>query len=344
MVQLMLEILPRAAPEIEVHHVNLALSPSGADIGRWQPRKLLAARRALRTAHGKIAKFACDALYYVPAPGKRIALWRDVMLLRSLRPQVSQLILHWHASGLGRWLETAASGWEQRAAQRVLGQAELSIALADSLQSDVEKLNPRRSVSVPNGISDPFADVDPPQRREKTKHDPVQILFLGAGSAAKGLFRTIGALEHLPARYSVTFAGNFVDQGAAHQFSEAANRFAGRVHHAGFVDHTSRRQLLRESDVVAFPTTYEHEAFPLVLIEALAADLPIVTTRWRAIPDLLPTNFNGFVEPDSPADIARAIERSVTHHPAHRAYFLDHYTADHFGQAMARALRQLNDV
>ncbi len=346
MVQLLLDELPRAAPEIEIHHVNLALSRAGTDIGRWQPGKLLAARRALRAAHATISQHSCDTLYYVPAPGKRIALWRDLMLLGSLRPHVKNLVLHWHASGLGQWLQTRAMSWERRAAQRALGQADLSIALAPSLQADTETLHPKSTAIVPNGIRDPFADIDVPIRIAKSTTDPVRVLFLGAGSAAKGLFRTIEALPHLPDNYALTFAGGFADHESGQRFASAKERFGDRLHHAGFVDEIERRSLLQSCDVLAFPTAYEHEAFPLVLLEALAADLPIVTTRWRAIPDLLPKNFNGFVEPDSPANIARAIERSVTHPPAHthRAYFLDHYTADHFGQGLARALRQLNDV
>lgn len=345
MVQLLLETLPRAAPEIEVHHVNLSLSRTGTDIGRWQPTKLLAARRALRAAQAKITQFGCDHLYYIPAPGKRIALWRDVLLLRSLRPNVQKLVLHWHASGLGNWLETRATGWERQFGRQALSQADLSIALADSLLADIEKLTPRQTAVVPNGIPDPFAGIEPPHREAKSDKDPVQILFLGAGSEAKGLFRTVAALEHLPERFSVTFGGDFVDRQAADNFKSAALKFKGRVHHAGFVDAAARRQLLTQSDVLAFPTTYEHEAFPLVLIEALAANLPIVTTRWRAIPDLMPPAFTGYVNPTSPEEIAHEIIHRVSLPalPDHRLYYLNHYTTEAFGQRMAGALRELND-
>lgn len=343
MVQLLLEELPRAAPDIAVHHVNLALSPTDAAIGRWQPTKLLAARRALRAAHAAISRTGCDTLYYVPAPGKRIALWRDILLLRSLRPRVSRLVLHWHASGLGQWLETQAMGWEQRAATRALGQADLSIALAPSLLPDTQKLAPRQTAIVANGIPDPFAETGVPPRRILGETDPRQILFLGLGSRDKGLFRTIDALAHLPQTFRLTFAGGFPDAASARRFAAAKSRYGDRLQHAGFVNATGRRQLLSASDVLALPTTYAHEGFPLVLIEALAADLPIVTTRWRAIPDLLPEDHRGFIEPDAPADLAASIAAAVAHPPPgrHRAYFLEHYTSEHFGRHLAQVLRDL---
>jgi glycosyltransferase involved in cell wall biosynthesis len=340
MVQLLLDELPRAAPSIEVHHVNLALSATGADIGRWQPGKLLAARRALRAAHAAIHQSGCDTLYYIPAPGKRIALWRDLMLLGSLRPRVKNLVLHWHASGLGHWLQTRAKGGERRAAQRLLGQADLSIALAPSLLADIEMLHPRQTAIVPNGIPDPFADHAPPTRRPKSADEPTQILFMGSGSAAKGLFRTIDALAHLPDNVRLTFAGDFADPVAAQKFAAAQTRHGPRLRHTGFVDNAGRQKLLAESDVLAFPTTYEHEAFPLVLIEALAADLPIVTTRWRAIPELLPNDFQHFVPTASAPSLAHQLQAAIreTTPGLHRSYYEKHYTATAFAERMADGL------
>jgi len=343
MVQLMLAELPRAAPDIALHHVNLQLSSAGGDIGRWQPTKLLAARQALRVAHATVARHHCDTLYYVPAPGKRIALWRDLLLLRSLRPRVPRLILHWHASGLGDWLETKAMTWERRAAKRWLGRADLSIALAASLVTDVEKLSPKNSAIVPNGIPDPFGDDAPPRRGNPDPARPKRILFMGSGSESKGLFRTIEALAHLPDSFSLTFAGEFPDAACAQRFAAAAQRFGDRVLQAGFVDAAGRRELLATHDVLSFPTTYAHEAFPLVLIEALAADLPIVTSRWRAIPELLPADIELYADPNSSRDLAAKIQTAIkTHSPGqHRSYYENHYTSQTFANRLATALQMI---
>ncbi len=343
MVQLMLDELPRADPEIALHHVNLRLSQSGRDIGRWQPGKAIAARRVIRQARATIARHHCDTLYYVPAPGKRIALWRDLMLLRSIRPTVPRLVLHWHASGLGHWLENKAMTWERHAATRWLGRADLAIALAPSLVPDIEIFSPQRTAIVPNGVRDPFEGAVPPDRSDRRDDSSKRILFLGLGSEAKGLFRTIDALDHLPANYSLTFAGEFPDGPSAEKFSVAKRKFGDRISHAGFVDATTRRHLLADHDVLAFPTTYEHEAFPLVLIEALAADLPVVTTRWRAIPELMPAEFTHFADPHSRVDLARQIESAVNNSipGQNRTYFENHYTREQFRFRLAKALSQV---
>lgn len=347
MVELLVQGLPAVAPDLELHHVNLRLSSSGEAIGKWHLGKFFALRRALRHARQVIANHGCDILYYVPAPGKRIALWRDLLVLSALRPFVPKLVLHWHASGLGAWLETQAMGWERRAAQRWLGRADLSIVLGDALRADTEMLHPRQTLVVPNGIPDPFAEHTPPPRRAPpTDHDAIRLLFLGAGSEAKGLFRAIDALPHLPTTATLTFAGDFATPADRDRFAHAQLEFGERLTHAGFVTGETKRDLLATHDVLVFPTRYENEAFPLVILEALAADLPIVTTRWRAIPEMLPHATVHWIDAKAPAsDLAEALQRTMQNPPATgqlRAHFLAHYTTARHLSQMADALRKVS--
>ena len=81
MVRTLVEALP--AHGVAVHHVNLRLSRDAADIGRWRPAKLWATLAGAFQAIAARFRHGCDTLYYVPAPGKRGALYRDwlVMLL-----------------------------------------------------------------------------------------------------------------------------------------------------------------------------------------------------------------------------------------------------------------------
>jgi hypothetical protein len=43
------------------------------------------------------------------------------------------------------------------------------------------------------------------------------------------------------------------------------------------------------------PTFYENEAFPLVLLEAMAHGLPVVSTHWRGIPSLVDDGVTGIL-------------------------------------------------
>ena len=60
------------------------------------------------------------------------------------------------------------------------------------------------------------------------------------------------------------------------------------------------------SDIFCFPSHFESEAFPVVLIEAMRSGLPVVSTRWRGIPDLVEDGKTGYLidvrDPDALAD------------------------------------------
>ena len=65
--------------------------------------------------------------------------------------------------------------------------------------------------------------------------------------------------------------------------------------------------MLRDADLFLFPTRYLGENQPVNLIEAMAFGLPIVTTRWRSLPEMLPPDYPGLVNGQNPDEIAAAI-------------------------------------
>ncbi|MBI3876784.1 MAG: SpoIIE family protein phosphatase, partial [Verrucomicrobia bacterium] len=189
MVQTLVAGLP--AHGIAVHHVNLGLSRDAADIGRWRTGKFFAVFGAcLRTIAARF-RHRCDTLYYVPAPGKRGALYRDWTVMLLCRPFFGRLVFHWHAAGLGEWLTTHATAPERWITQLLLSRADLSIVLAEALRGDATALHAKKIAVVANGIADPLAGAEPPPR---SPADPFQVLFLGLCSEEKGLFATAEAV------------------------------------------------------------------------------------------------------------------------------------------------------
>jgi glycosyltransferase involved in cell wall biosynthesis len=343
MVEMLVEGLPSHG--IEVRHVQMRLSRSSADIGRWRPGKILKSVQAALAARRVARLENCDAIYYVPAPAKRGALYRDLLIMGICRDQRRKLILHWHAVGLGEWLAKSATQLERTLALKMLGAADLSIALAPELVGDAEVLAPKRVAVVPNGISDPAPDMTarPP------RSGPFEILFVGLGSREKGLNDTIEALEILNARrpgeFRMTFAGNFPGELEHSLFQRRAAALGGALGHAGFADEAKKRELFARADLFCFPTYYPHEGQPLSLIEALAHDLRVVTTRWRAIPGMLPMSNVWYVEPRKPNELAKAIE-AVASAPepagAMRRHFLNNFTRERHLAAIAAALQSLS--
>ena len=344
----------RAGERVEVHHVNLGLSRDAGDIGRARAGKLFALWLACLRALWRRARIGGRVtLYYVPAPAKRAALYRDWMAMCLLRPFFSNLVLHWHASGLGEWLATRATAPERWLTRLFLGRAALSIVLAPELAGDARALGARRVCVVANGV-DAGADVPTasrigknfPQAQAVGTPASTSLLFLGACTREKGLFAALDALSILerenPGEFFLTIAGAFADIGEERVFLERiADDAALRrcVKYAGPADEARKHALYAGADIFVFPTRYAHEAQPLVLIEALAHDLPIVTTRWRAIPGMLPCDARArLVEHDAPApELAGAI-RAVRAAGAANGVLRAHYEARFTRQAHLRAL------
>jgi glycosyltransferase involved in cell wall biosynthesis len=330
--------------DFEVFHVNLRVSRSAADVGRARVGKFFLALAGcvrvwlLFLHHGRMP------IYYVPAPGRRTPLYRDWLVLALCRPFARALIFHWHGVGLGQWLLERATPVERWLTQWLLGRADLAVVQAEALRADAEVLRPLRCVVVRNGMRDPAGDF----QRDSPAHVPLRVLFIGLGCETKGLFDTLAGVARANARGTpccLTAAGSFASRKDEANFNEQATALGdGVARHLGFVSDDERRRLFRESDVICVPTYYPHEGNPVVLLEALAFDLPIITTRWRAIPEYMPEAHVRYVPARSPDEIAlhlAATARGKAPRGVLRRHYLERFTADLHFRALTAALRSV---
>ncbi len=325
---------------IGLEHVNLRLSRDSADIGGWRPGKIPAVLDAC--LHALVARFTrgCDTLYYVPAPGKRGALYRDWVVLLLCRPFFKHLVLHWHATGLAAWLATQATAPERWLTQRLLGRADLSLVLASTLDADARALAARRVIVVANGITDP----NPSGTARREAGEICEVLFLGLCCAEKGLFAAAHAVLAANARagrrrFRLTAAGAFPDQATAEEFSALTQAQPETLRHAGFVTGAAKHDLLAGSDCLCLPTQLPHEGQPLVLLEAMAHDLPIIATRWSGIPATLPPEAI-LVEPGDADALTQALLQLRKKTPpagVFRRHFLERFTAEKHLTTLAAA-------
>jgi len=355
---------------IECYHVNARFSHGMADIGEIRGAKFLlvfwfcAQAIWLRFRHG------VEIFYYVPAPGKRVALYRDWMIMFLCRPFFKKIILHWHAAGLAKWLETETTINSRAVTYRLFRHVDLSIVLSCYNLADAQKLLSRQIIIVNNGIPDPCPDFEKtvlPRRRESfarrwkifagEKNAPpvtVSILFLAHCTRGKGLFAAAEAVlcanrelaaRGLPMKLRLTAAGNFVTSEEQSEFDRLRRdpEFAAAVRHAGFVSGGRKDALYREADLFLFPTRYLGENQPVNLIEAMAFGLPIVTTRWRSLPEMLPEHYPGLVNDQNPRQIAAAVLKVLAEKSGEsaRRHFTERFTIERYLRELAAALHSV---
>ncbi len=364
-----------AADEMECYHVNARLSRQLEDIGDLRIGKFFLLLGYCLQAIWCRFRYGVRNLYYIPAPGKRSALYRDWMVMFLCRPFFQRTILHWHAAGLAKWLETSVQIRARSLTYSLMKRVDLSIVLSRYNRADAEKILSRSIRVVSNGIPDPCPDFEtqllprrqrrfavrkqllaglPPEPEEAAKAgaDPhlVRVLFLAHCTWEKGLFDAANGVlqvnQMLKQRgssisFRLTVAGNFVTASEREDFERllAEPDVSQQIQYLGFVSGEQKRQLLCEADLFCFPTYYRNENQPVNLIEAMAYGLPILTTGWRSIPELFPPNYPGLVNIRSPDQVALGLLALIENESGEefRQTFLRQFTLERYLGGLAEA-------
>jgi len=121
------------------------------------------------------------------------------------------------------------------------------------------------------------------------------LLFVGSGFRRKGLRATLKALSELDSTIRLIVVGK--DRVRFYRRLAEALGIENRVHFTGPVVDTER--YYNASDLFIFPTIYE--PFSNVCLEAMAAGLPVVTSRINGASEAVTEGENGFIV-ENPAD------------------------------------------
>lgn len=230
-----------------------------------------------------------------------------------------------------------------------LAQVRRMIVLGERLRPIFEGLvPPERIAVVPNGTEDftfPLAQPEPSK--------PMRGLYLANLRARKGFFVVLEAVRKVLQQnptLSFAFAGDWESTEARSQvLAKLKNEnFNGRLQFLGVVTGEEKNRLLRESDFFVFPPV-EPEGHPRVVLEAMAAGLPLITTPQGAIVETVVEGETGyFVEP---GNVDAIVEKMIywIEHPetmrkmgqAARERFLAHYTAEIAHQRLAAVFSEV---
>lgn len=385
MVKLMLDgFAANPALGLRCFHVNARVSDDLADVGRAGFAKICRLLRHVGRAWWLRFRHGADAFYYVPAPPRRTPLMRDWIVLLLCRPVFRKIIFHWHAAGLAGWLKTEAKPWERRLTRRLLGRHSLSVVGSGANDPALaDELRPQSIRVVRHGMPDPCPDYSSalaPLRQQRSalvraalsgtapdRPGPglrFHVLFISLCSREKGLFDALDAIALLNARLKtqgtdvraqLTVAGAFPDPATEAEFRarvarpdlqwDTADGQHPVVRHVGFVMGEAKRRLFAEADALCFPTKYPAESFGLVVVEALAFGLPVVATRWRALPEVLPPDYPTLVPVNRPDEVAGGLAYWLQEEPpaSLRLWFLQQYSLDRHLAELAAAIRSAAD-
>lgn len=124
------------------------------------------------------------------------------------------------------------------------------------------------------------------------------------------LIEALASLVELPWRLTCVGSGA-LDPGHAARIAEALSRsgLSGRVHLREGLDERALDGAYRSSDIFVLPSHYE--GYGMVVSEAVARGLPIVTTTGGALAQTAPVRATLFCDPGDVAGLRAALERAI---------------------------------
>ena len=169
---------------------------------------------------------------------------------------------------------------------------------------------------VPNAVDPGFFEVRPEINPER----PPMILCVGTICLRKNQNAFIRALDPLAAKrkFRLTFfAAAAPDEPYCRDFFELV-RARPWCEHAGVVGREKLKLHLREAALLALPSLEDN--CPMVVLEAMAAGVPVVAARVGGVPDLIEDGKTGLLcDPQDAASMRGAVEKLLEQPPLARA-------------------------
>jgi glycosyltransferase involved in cell wall biosynthesis len=260
-------------------------------------------------------------LVYIHLGWGRASMLRDQLLLAS--PLARHLPIVGHVHG-GRFRENfdALPRPARAVHAALLRRLAVVIVLTEGLRGMFDGILPAERVSVVENAVEPslaeFARQLPARIPPKKT---MRVLFLSHLIEDKGYedFLLAAAEAHrrqCPMRF--TLAGERTEHSHIDPEVFIAENCPETAHWVGGADPSTRQELLRSHDVFVLPSRVE--GVPLVLLEAMHAGLPIVTTPIGGIPEIIERGENGlFIDIQRPDQIVDRLQWLMDHPDAYLA-------------------------
>jgi glycosyltransferase involved in cell wall biosynthesis len=134
---------------------------------------------------------------------------------------------------------------------------------------------------------------------QKEESDDFRIVFLGHITRLKGPLFLLKAIKLLPEpinqQVNCDFYGPIHDDIRDEFLKELET--TPNAHYCGVAEPGTGPQLISGYDALVLPTYYDTEGHPGVIIEAMHAGVPVISTQVRTFSELITDGLNGFLVP-----------------------------------------------
>lgn len=291
MIQVLLDGLKR---RLHVEFVRMDFSASVQEMGTFSLRKVKTLVSLILQTRSLLRRYPDSVLYYPPASPSLVPLVRDIVFLLSVRSLAGAVVFHYHAYGMAGFLENRPLLlW---LARKAYARADLAVVPTPSCAEEPRIFFPRRIEAVPYGRDLPGTT----SQHKKRGGGTYRILFVGILTEGKGIFElveTVARLVALGMEVAVRCVGVWRSEKEKEEVVARVER-CNLQQIIEFCGHLEGEDLWLEylhADVLFFPTHYVYETQGMVVVEAMAFSLPVVSSDWRGPCDIVKDGETGIL-------------------------------------------------
>ncbi|MBN2531049.1 MAG: glycosyltransferase family 4 protein [Deltaproteobacteria bacterium] len=273
-------------------YINLNTSKKISHIGRWNPSKFFSFFKIVFSTFVSCI-FRRPDLCYLAITAKGIAFLKDAVIALIVKAFGIKIVYHFHNKGVHLYSQKKL----YNVFYKLVFKNSDAILLSKYLYPDIQRYFPKERIHIcPNGIPEPKEC----NRGYNSHSNKIpRILFISNLIESKGVLTLLNACKILASQnipFQGVFAGNEGDISRKQLEEEICNaKLEEHVKYVGAKYGEEKERFFMESDVFAFPTFYDNECFPLVLLEAQSFFLPSISTYEGGIPDIIDNERTGFL-------------------------------------------------
>lgn len=335
------DLLRATHPHIDLIPLDTSDRRDASNIGRWDSSNLELGFASLAELAQQIPRAGID-IVYIPISQNVPAFIRDALYILQSRLMGARVVVHLHGGYFRTLYDRDAGGIFRLIARLSLSSVSAAIVLGEEFRPIFNGLIPDERIHVvENGVPDPGAWLLHPDASSPAANGGT-LLYISTLTRAKGileLIQTAAILRRTRPQIQLRVAGLWQEESLRREVLALIEResLQSSVHFVGNVTGQSKAEFLASGHIFCLLTRYPYEGQPLVILEAMAAGLPILTTAHATIASTVPDGLAGRTLPieTTPERWAQVLnemladtEKLAEFRQAARARYLARYTSE----------------
>lgn len=270
--------------------LGITYSKSIKQLGSISIKKILVFTRVIIILIQKIAIFRPKLIYFQISP-LGTAFYRDLIYATVMKIFKKKIVFHLHGKGIRELSERSAF---RRALYKFCFKNEFIICLSEYIIDDISEVYNGRPFILNNCIKSPD-DTNP--AKEINSREYFTLLMISNLHESKGIFDYLELIKDLAKEYP-NIKGLLIGAEGRTKVVELLNH----INRLGINDHfeyvgpkygAEKIVEIRQADILIHPT--KNEAWGLVILEAMALGLPVISTKEGSIPVMIKNGYNGYL-------------------------------------------------